>query len=68
MQTIVNSCAGLDVHKMMFMVAIRKQTPEGIKEFTRQFGTFKRDREQLCAFLSFPRSAWERISHFLVTW
>lgn len=51
MQTIVNSCAGLDVHKMMVMVAIRKQTPDGIEEFTRQFGTFKRDREQLCAFL-----------------
>ena len=51
MQTIVNSCAGLDVHKMMVMVAIRKQTPEGVEELSRQFGTFKRDREQLCAFL-----------------
>ena len=28
MQTIVKNCAGIDVHKMMVMVAIRKETPE----------------------------------------
>lgn len=51
MLTIVNNCAGLDVHKMMIMVAIRKQTSEGIEEHTQSFGTFRRDRDSLCQFL-----------------
>lgn len=51
MLTIVKSCAGLDVHKMMIMVAIRKETSEGIEEFTQSFGTFKNDRDKICQFL-----------------
>ena len=51
MLTFVKNCAGLDVHKMMIMVAIRKETPDGIEEFSQSFGTFKKDRENLCQFL-----------------
>ena len=40
MQEIVQTSAGLDVHKMMVMVSIRNQTAEGIKQLTREFGTF----------------------------
>ncbi len=29
MQPIVKNCAGIDVHKMMVMVAVRKEMPEG---------------------------------------
>ena len=48
MQTIVKNCAGIDVHKMMVMVAIRKETPEGnIQTLTREFGTFRKDWEFL---------------------
>ena len=52
MQSIVKNCAGIDVHKMMVMVAIRKETPEGnIQTLTREFGTFQKDRELMCRFL-----------------
>ena len=51
MLTIVKNCAGLGVHKMMIMAAVRKETPEGIEELTQSFGTFKRDRGKLCHFL-----------------
>ena len=52
MQTIVNNCAGIDVHKMMVMVAIRKISPEGdTQTLTREFGTFRKDRELMCQFL-----------------
>lgn len=52
MQTIVRNCAGIDVHKMMVMVAIRKEMPDGnIQTSTREFGTFRRDRELMCQFL-----------------
>lgn len=51
MQEIVQTSAGLDVHKMMVMVSIRKQTPEGIQQLTREFGTFKKDRLLMCEYL-----------------
>ncbi len=52
MQPIVKNCAGIDVHKMMVMVAIRKEMPEGgIEVLTREFGTFRKDRELMCQFL-----------------
>ena len=51
MLTFVKNCAGLDVHKMMIMVTIRKETPNGIEEFSQSFGTFRKDRENLCQFL-----------------
>ena len=52
MQSIVKNCAGVDVHKMMVMVAIRKETPEGnIQILTREFGTFRKDRKLMCQFL-----------------
>ena len=34
MQPIVRNCAGIDVHKMMAMVAIRQQRPDGEIEVT----------------------------------
>ena len=52
MQPIVKNCAGIDVDKMMVMVAIRKEMPEGdIQVLTREFGTFRKDRELMCQFL-----------------
>ncbi len=52
MQPIVKNCAGIDVHKMMVMVAVRKEMPEGdIQVITREFGTFRKDRELMCQFL-----------------
>lgn len=52
MQPIVKNCAGIDVHKMMVMVAIRKDMPEGDTQvLTREFGTFRKDRESMCQFL-----------------
>ncbi|WP_155161736.1 hypothetical protein [Sansalvadorimonas verongulae] len=32
MQTNVKNCVGLDVHKVMIMAAIRKETPYGVQE------------------------------------
>ncbi len=52
MQPIVKNCAGIDVHKMMVMVAVRKEMPEGdIQVITREFGTFRKVRELMCQFL-----------------
>lgn len=52
MQPIVKNCAGIDVHKMMVMVAIRKEMPDGnIQTLTREFGTFRKDRMLMCQFL-----------------
>lgn len=51
MKPMVKSCAGLDVHKMMVMVTIRKETDGGIDEVTQSFGTFKKDRLDLCNLL-----------------
>ena len=52
MQTIVKNCAGIDVHKMMVMVAIRKEMPKGDTQvLTQEFGTFRKDRELMCQFL-----------------
>ena len=52
MQPIVKNCAAIDVHKMMVMVAVRKEMPEGdIQVMTREFGTFRKDRELMCQFL-----------------
>ncbi len=40
------------VPQMMVMVAIRKETPEGnIQTLTREFGTFRKDRELMYQFL-----------------
>ncbi len=37
---------------MMVMVAVRKEMPEGdIQVLTREFGTFRKDRELMCQFL-----------------
>lgn len=52
MQPIVKNCAGIDVHKMMIMVAIRKTDSDGkVETLTQKFGTFRKDRLQLCEFL-----------------
>ena len=53
MQSILKSCAGLDVHKMMVMATIQvEEEEEGrITEETQSFGTFQRDRKKLRDFL-----------------
>ncbi|UYM15493.1 IS110 family RNA-guided transposase [Endozoicomonas euniceicola] len=52
MQPIVKNCAGIDVHKMMVMVSIRKAMPDGsVQVTTHEFGTFRKDREAMCQFL-----------------
>ena len=39
----MKNCAGIDVHKMM-VIPVRKEMPEG-DILTREFGTFRKDRE-----------------------
>ena len=52
MQPIVRNCAGIDVHKMMVMVAVRKEMPDGdIQVLAQEFGTFRKDRDLMCQFL-----------------
>ncbi|WP_252176686.1 IS110 family transposase [Endozoicomonas sp. 4G] len=52
METIVKNCAGIDVHKMMVMVTVRKEVPnEEVQVITREFPTFRKDRELMCQFL-----------------
>ncbi len=52
MQSILKSCAGLDVHKMMVMVTVQVEDDDGsVNEQTRTFKTFRRDRKALRDFL-----------------
>ena len=52
MQSILKSCAGLDVHKMMVMATIQTEDDEGhITEKTQLFKTFRRERKKLRDFL-----------------
>ena len=52
MQSILKSCAGLDVHKMMVMVTVQVEDDKGkITEQTRSFRTFRNDRKALRNFL-----------------
>ena len=52
MQSILKSCAGLDVHKMMVMATIQTEDDEGhITEKTQSFKTFRRERKKLRDFL-----------------
>ena len=50
---IVKRCAGLDVHKKSVMITILTEQPNGqIREVTRQFGTFPKQRRQLANWLA----------------
>jgi transposase len=53
MQTpIVKRCAGLDIHKMIVVVTIQLMLEdESVVEETRSFGTFRKNRRQLCRWL-----------------
>jgi len=49
---IFKNVAGLDVHKMVVVGTVLVEQEDGsIKHETRQFGTFKRDRRQMCQWL-----------------
>lgn len=49
---VVKRCAGLDVHKMVVMVTILLEQEDGsITEQTREFGTFRKHRRQMCRWL-----------------
>ena len=51
-EPIVKRIAGLDVHKMVVVGTVLIEEEDGsIKQETRQFGTFKRDRRQMCEWL-----------------
>ncbi|MBU4262888.1 MAG: hypothetical protein KKC76_13615 [Proteobacteria bacterium] len=49
---IVKRCAGLDVHKMLVVATIQAEQDDGsIAEITESFGTFRKNRHQLCRWL-----------------
>jgi len=51
-EPIVKRVAGLDVHKMVVVGTVLLDQEDGsIKQETREFGTFKRDRRQMCQWL-----------------
>jgi transposase len=51
-EPIVKRIAGLDVHKMVVVGTVLIEEEDGsIKQETREFGTFKRDRRQMCQWL-----------------
>jgi len=53
MNSIVNSCAVLDVHKMIIVATIQAEQDDGSAvEKTRSFGTFRKHRRQLCRWLN----------------
>ena len=51
-EPVVKRVAGLDVHKMVVVGSVLIEEEDGsIKQETREFGTFKRDRRQMCQWL-----------------
>jgi len=51
-EPIVKRCAGLDVHKMAVTATILLEQEDGnLKEETREFGTFRKHKRQLCRWL-----------------
>lgn len=49
---VVNRVAGLDVHKMIVVATIMVEQEDGSEmQETRNFGTFKRDRREMCQWL-----------------
>jgi hypothetical protein len=51
-EPVVKRVAGLDVHKMVVVGSVLIEEIDGsIKQETREFGTFKRDRRQMCQWL-----------------
>jgi transposase len=52
LEPIVKRCAGLDVHKMRVVATVLLEQPDGqVSQETRSVGTFRPDREALCAWL-----------------
>ena len=48
-ERVVKRVAGLNVHKMVVVGSVLIEEEDGsIKQETREFGTFKRDRRQTC--------------------
>lgn len=53
MEPVVRRSAGLDVHRNSVVVTVLIEQDDGtIFEETREFGTFKKDRRELCAWLT----------------
>jgi len=51
-EPIVQRCAGLDVHRRIVVATILIEEPDGsLKEETREFGTFRKYRQQLAQWL-----------------
>jgi transposase len=51
-EPIVKKVAGLDVHKMVVVGTVLLEEEDGnINQETRKFGTFKRDRREMCQWL-----------------
>jgi hypothetical protein len=53
MEPVVRRSAGLDTHRNSVVVTVLIEQDDGsIFEETREFGTFKKDRRELCAWLT----------------
>ncbi len=51
-EAIVKCCAGLDVHKMVVVASVLAEQADGsLQQRSRQFGTFRAQRQALCAWL-----------------
>lgn len=51
-EPIVKRCAGLDVHKMVVVATVLIEQADGhLYQQSREFATFRQDREQLCDWL-----------------
>jgi transposase len=53
---IVKRCAGLDIHRRIIVATILCEDPDGtVKEETREFGTFRKHRQELTQWLQSKR-------------
>jgi transposase len=51
-EPIVKRCAGLDVHKIVVVATVLIEQPDGsLYQETREFGTFRQERQALCGWL-----------------
>jgi transposase len=51
-EAIVKRCAGLDVHKMVVVATVLIEQVDGrLYQESREFGTFRSDRQALCDWL-----------------
>ena len=55
-EALVKRCAGLDVHKMVVMATVLIEQSDGsLYPESREFGTFRCDRQALCEWLKTHR-------------